>query len=63
MDTNIYCEDCDKKITFNIYRYSNNLFKRGLCLDCQKKERLGVMPEKLAKFINEQVDKYGHYSK
>lgn len=51
MDTT--CDNCNKKIKWSIYRYNG----WGLCLDCQKEKREKEHPTKLAKFINEQVDR------
>jgi len=49
------CQDCNKKITWNEYRYSMDLFHKGLCIRCQKEARKELYPKKLADFINKSI--------
>lgn len=50
----IKCEYCDKVITAGEARYSQNVFRKDLCQNCQRSERLTSKryPKKLAQFIN-----------
>jgi len=46
------CENCKTHISWGEYNFSMNLFKKALCIPCQKKERDKTYPPKLAKFLN-----------
>lgn len=49
------CEVCGKELHDKVAQYSWNVFKRLLCVPCQKAERILKWPEKLAKYRNSQV--------
>lgn len=51
------CDKCNKQITWKEFRYSTSTMKKALCVSCQKEERLKTMPVRMAKFLNEMVDK------
>ena len=48
------CDNCKRRITNGVYRYSLNTFKKALCFNCQNTERIETgSPEKLVKFMQE----------
>lgn len=58
---NATCNMCHRQISFRVERYSMNVFKKPLCVLCQKKEREVLYPKKLADLINNTIQK--HYGK
>ncbi len=39
-DVELFCQDCDTKITAKVFQYSSKKFGRALCFNCQKKEQV-----------------------
>ena len=57
------CEQCGRRITFGVWKYSMRVFKKSLCVQCQKQERLRIHPKKFATFLNEQTEKHFNLTK
>jgi hypothetical protein len=52
------CEVCHKTITRGMENYSQNTFRKSLCFEHQKEERLKTYPKPLAEMMNKAVDGY-----
>lgn len=50
-----HCEQCDRKITHGVAKFSLRRFGQELCIKDQKMERLKELPKKLAEFINKRI--------
>ena len=51
MNDTYKCKRCNKPITFKMYLHFL------LCFECQKKDNEAKLPPKLAKFLNDDIDK------
>lgn len=51
------CENCQKAISWRVYKYSTSVFGKALCIECQKKERERIYDPKMAKFINDALSR------
>jgi hypothetical protein len=57
------CENCQKAIPWSVYKYSVSVFRKALCIECQKEEREKTYPPKQAKFINEDISRRTNYER
>jgi len=50
------CKRPGRRMTWGEYKYSINAFRKRLCVDCQKEERIKQNPD-TGKLVNEQIER------
>lgn len=53
-----FCEGCNRKITWGMYRTTVNRYRKPLCFDCQKVEIMATYPPKLAEIAIRNLENY-----